>query len=142
MPRRSKAVLPKREGALEDAFGKDLVGKGWKYWKQSGMGRASRPDRHLIGPNGISGHIEWKRPGEVPTLAQGDELDELEALGHKVACCDSGHSAFNFMYALCGITKDDRAWVKKSWRIRWWEEQKTHPWRVKSLPQKASMRSD
>jgi hypothetical protein len=142
LPRRTKAKLAVSEKTLEGNFGQYVTGKGWKYWKQSGLGRNSRPDRHLMGPNGVAGHIEWKRPGEIPTEAQADELDELEALGHRVACCDSGDSALRFMYGLCGKGKDDRAWVKKSWRIRWWEEQKTHPWRVKSLPQKMGHRSD
>jgi hypothetical protein len=142
LPRRTKAKLAVTEKSLEDAFGQHITGQGCKYWKQSGLGRNSRPDRHLILPNGISGHIEWKRPGEVPTTLQADELDELEALGHRVACCDSGDSALKFFHGLIGALKEDRSWIRKSWRIRWWEEQKTHPWRTKSLPQKASHRSD
>lgn len=144
MPRRTRAKLPVKEGALEERFGQELAAKGWKYWKQSGLGRAGRPDRHLIGPNGASLHIEWKRPGEVPTPLQAGELDDLEDMGHRVACCDSLESARLFVrfYAIgepleeqldssgkSPINRHGR-WHELGWRARWRRE---HP-AGKALP--------
>jgi hypothetical protein len=120
LPRRTKAKLPVREGAIEERFAAAPIMHGWKYWKQSGLGRNSRPDRHLMGPSGENGHIEWKRPGEVPTEAQAMELDDLEYMGHRVACCDSTESASLFVAAL---TKK-LPWVLMGWRQRWRHE---HP---------------
>jgi hypothetical protein len=118
VPRRKKPVKVVTEGSLEAAFGEDLAPYGWKYWKQSGLGRAGRPDRHLIGPHGENGHIEWKRPGQLPTKLQCQELDELEAMGHKVAACDSIESAWKFTDAL-DTQEPDVAWYGMGWRWRW-----------------------
>lgn len=120
MPRRKPAKLPVREGALEAKHCRILEDLGWKCWKQSGLGRAGRPDRHLMGPLGISLHIEWKRPGEVPTTLQAGELDELGAMGHHVAACDSIESADKFVTS----AKCDGPWAMMHWRQRWRHE---HP---------------
>lgn len=124
MPRRVKFQPRVREADLERRHCRELEGEGWKCWKQNGLGRAARPDRLLLGPNGESAMIEWKRPGEVPTALQAGELDTLEAMGHLVACCDSLASARVFVASLLLRRVD-------GWRKRWGIE---HPHAKKALP--------
>ncbi len=126
--RRSAPKKRVRETDLERKHCGELEAKGWKCWKQSGLGRAGRPDRHYMGPRGENMHIEFKVPGEVPTALQTDELDQLEAMGHTVAACDSLESARLFVKDT--VTK--QLWRYRSWRERWQYE---HP-DGKPLPKK------
>jgi hypothetical protein len=118
MPRRKKPVKRVREADLENKHCAELNAEGWKTWKQSGLGRAGRPDRHLMGPRGENGHIEWKKPGEVPTPLQADELDQLEMMYHSVAACDSLESARKFVNAV-DYSTPETTWLKYGWRQRW-----------------------
>ncbi len=129
--RRSAPKKRVRETDLERKHCGELEAKGWKCWKQSGLGRAGRPDRHYMGPRGENAHIEWKVPGEVPTALQTDELDQLEAMGHTVAACDLLKSAQRFINAV-DRSKPDDAWYDRGWRLRWQHE---HP-DGKPLPKK------
>ncbi len=122
--RRSAPKKRVRETDLERKHCGELEAKGWKCWKQSGLGRAGRPDRHLMGPCGEDAHIEWKKPDEVPTPLQADELDQLEAMGHIVAACDSLASARQFVNGVMDKTMADSLWTDMPWRKRWDKEHK------------------
>jgi hypothetical protein len=120
MPRRVIKVRQVTEAMIENRSVQEHEARGWKCWKQSGLGRAGRPDRHYMGPGGISCHIEFKRPGEFPTKLQQQELDELELMGHFVAACDSVDSAKEFTESVEKRTP----WAYHSWRHRWVLEHK------------------
>ncbi len=112
MPRRVKRAPPRSEASIERAHCGTLEAAGFRCWKQSGLGRRSRPDRLLLSPRGHACFVEWKRPGAAPTRAQADELDGLEASGFQVAACDDAAAADDFVADVL----DDR---RKPWRARW-----------------------
>jgi hypothetical protein len=123
VPRRLTAKLPRREKDLEGAHVRELEALGWRCWKQSGLGRAGRPDRHLMGPLGEDAHVEWKREGEAPTPLQAQELDELERMGHLVAACDSLVGARMFVEEVSHHVYMNRLHTTRpqGWRRRWRE---------------------
>lgn len=112
--RRKPFKLPAREGATEKAFldrqKRDRPEAKWI--KLNTRGHAARPDREGVLAMGRNCFIEFKRVGEFPTKAQCEELDELEALNHFVAACDTVEQACRFVSDVeCGVTRP--------WRRRW-----------------------
>lgn len=118
---RRKRPLAKRvraEANIEvDALEAIVAGsRFWRAaWKMNGLGRAARPDRMLLGDSCTVCFIEFKKPGEVPTAAQAGELDALQAMGFKVAACDSVPSAVRFAASVEKRT----LWATAMWRDRW-----------------------
>lgn len=130
MPRRVVKVRPVTESMIENKSVEEHEGRGWKVWKQSGLGRAGRPDRHYMGPLGVNCQIEFKKPGEFPTKLQQQELDTLEIMGHHVAACDSVDSAARFtnsvaeLAMMAGRRVGSKHWCTLPWRERWLREHK------------------
>lgn len=71
------------------------------FLKGTFAGQDGFPDRLIITPRAIYGHMELKRPGEEPTVRQYARLAELKARGCFVAWADNVKDANAFIDELC-----------------------------------------
>ena len=77
------------EATIERPAVKLAKDQGWKVRKLSFIGTRGAPDR-LFGRAGRAVLIEFKAPGEEPTIQQSRRHAELrEAFGFEVHVCDS-----------------------------------------------------
>lgn len=112
--RRGGGARPVKEKSAEKAFIDKMrtYRPESQWWKQNGRGHAARPDRMGLLAAGLQCFIEFKRLSLFPTPAQQRELDDLEQLNHRVACCDTVSQATRFVQDVeCGTCVP--------WRTRW-----------------------
>lgn len=69
---------------------------GWFVRKVSWIGRKSAPDR-VFAKSGRTVWIEFKRPGETPTLLQLEEHKRMRLAGMEVHVCDSALDALRIL---------------------------------------------
>ncbi len=68
-----------------------------KLRKMNGEGNRSWPDRMILGSQGFTAFIEFKRPGEKPTELQSEMLQELGQLGFPASWFDDATRAFDWL---------------------------------------------
>lgn len=76
-----------RESYIELNIVDEAVAAGWWCRKVQWVGRRAAPDR-VFAKVGRVVWIEFKRPGERPTLAQTRQHIEMRAAGMEVYWCD------------------------------------------------------
>lgn len=64
-----------------------------KHYKMNGMGKRSWPDRMFLIPGGRPFFIEFKAPGEEPTVLQANTIKELIEDGYDVEVHESKDTA-------------------------------------------------
>jgi hypothetical protein len=64
-----------------------------KHYKMNGMGKRSWPDRMFLIPGGCPFFIEFKSPGEEPTLLQANTIKGLTEDGYDVEVHDDKDKA-------------------------------------------------
>lgn len=87
-----------RELAVEMPVVKAAERAGYFVRKVGWVGRRSAPDRVFARPDRGVVFIEFKRPGEVATLAQEIEHKKMIAAGMEVHVCDSVEAAFRILW--------------------------------------------
>jgi len=90
----------KLEKTIEKTFVNHVTTSGGLALKFVSPGRRSVPDRLVLGPFGVSFFIEFKRPGENPTLAQQVEHNRYRRRGHVVLVTDSAEQAIRIYDSL------------------------------------------
>lgn len=70
-------------------------------YKFASPGNRGVPDRILIGPGGLIGFLELKRPGQSPTALQLHVIGKYRARGVRADWADSLRKAQLFIDALC-----------------------------------------
>lgn len=70
---------------------------GFIALKLSDQSTAGQPDWLFLGPDRFSAMIEFKRPGEEPTVLQQKWIKDLTALGQRVAWFDSTALAIQWL---------------------------------------------
>ncbi len=81
-----------RESYIELNAVDEAEAVGWWCRKVVWQGRRSAPDR-VFAKGGRVVWIEFKRPGERPTVAQSREHDRMRAAGMEVYWCDDLNEA-------------------------------------------------
>lgn len=83
------------EKEIEDKIVEYAFTKGIVAIKFKNPGNTGAPDRICLQEGARVFFIEFKKPGEVPTLKQKIYHDDLRKLGFNVYVCDSFDSAVN-----------------------------------------------
>lgn len=78
-----------REARIEAHFVNLVRDAGGVAFKCKAPGRRSMPDRHVRFPLGVEFYVEFKRPGERPTVAQLEMHQILRSLGATVYVSDA-----------------------------------------------------
>lgn len=93
------------EKDVENAVVAYAVRRGCYQRKFTSPTARSVPDRLFIAPNGVTGYLELKRPGEEPTKAQYLEQKRLREAGAPVAWADNIEDGKAFVDRLCALPK-------------------------------------
>lgn len=80
------------ESAVEMPVVRRAEAAGWLVRKLAWVGRNGAPDRIFM-KDGRVVFIEFKKPGEVPTLLQRTEHERMRAAGMEVYVCDDATDA-------------------------------------------------
>ena len=78
-----------RESEIETAWRKHYRAMGYLLLKWVSPGFTGVPDRILLGPNGLIKFIEFKAPGEKPTVRQAKVHELLRSFGFEVEVIDA-----------------------------------------------------
>ena len=90
-------VRPIRERDIETAVVMWAKANGILAVKLSSMSQRSLPDRMFLLPNGRTVFIEFKVPGNKPTLPQRRMMERIEELGHEVTWADNHTQAIAWL---------------------------------------------
>jgi hypothetical protein len=88
---------PVSEASVEARVVKWARERGWITRKLNGLGYRAWPDRLFIRDVFCFAFIEFKRPGNVPTVQQKAFLDHLTSRGFNVAWYDDADAAIAFL---------------------------------------------
>lgn len=83
-----------RESLIEKYLVDEVKKRGGISYKLSPIGRANKPDRLVLLPNGRMVMVECKSPGQKPRIGQLREHELLRAIGYKVVVMDSKDVGF------------------------------------------------
>jgi hypothetical protein len=86
-----------RERDIETKCRMIAKSKGWLLPKWVSPGNGGVPDRILIGPHGIVGFVEFKRPGNSLSPRQQLWRNKLLTRGHPYAVVDNVEAFVDFM---------------------------------------------
>ena len=90
-----------RESSLERRIKRYAESKGCFFWKFVAPGTKGVPDRLIITPDGVTGFMEIKAPGEKPRVIQEHRLKQIRAKGLAATWASSYDMAVAFIDGLC-----------------------------------------
>lgn len=93
LSKRLRRAAEPRESKIEADFVRMAKAYGWVTRKMNGRGNRSWPDRLVLLGEGRLLFVEFKRPGEKPTVGQEENHKMLRALGIEVLVATSAEQA-------------------------------------------------
>lgn len=95
---------PVSEASIETRVVKWARERGWITRKLNGLGYRAWPDRLFIRDARCFAYIEFKRPGNVPTVQQRAFLDQLSSRGFHATWYDNADGAIAYLDHLDSIS--------------------------------------
>lgn len=87
-----------REAKIEKKCCEYAQGRGWWVSKYTAPGKKAVPDRLFI-RNGVVLFVEFKRPGETPTVQQSNRHSQMRKAGANVIWVDNFADFKNYIIA-------------------------------------------